>query len=497
MTAVLASIAATTGTGKATQEIWGEMRDSSWAGVQEMYEKGEISEDQLNTFFVIKNLSDEEWLQVKNDYLAGNISKEEFEQIKQIREMPEDLNTLENNIKGAFYGVSTGVCEGVQWYLGGKLANWAYKGSQEKAGTEHGGWQSTLTDVGIGFISSTGGEVFDGIKNDRNVAKQARQISNLVDILNTDNSSDPRVVNLIENSFKDWLSKNNPYAEKLINKLIELKQTYPGLTFKVAPDNVSSWSEYSKTLYLGDNQISWGDSGTYAHEIGHLLFNLVLLDQLPDNWDNIVAKAKILSSTSNNGQLHNTIANINNNENLNHIKAQSSFENSIKDAGYKSIDDFVDTWTKTIETDLDTTGLDNTVNSLRNVGFDEDVIQLLYDQNISVREIVLTYVNTKISLIKENFDRLQDGGTNAAVSGIICSVYEGTKYDLNGAYLNYTYDHQDSYYNLNKINSFHEIIANFTQLKMSGNTKALKELKSIFGDEFYLALEETFNKLIQ
>lgn len=528
---VSAGIAATAGAGAATEEMWGKMRDSSWKGIQEMYEKGEISEEQIEVFAAIRNLNDEEWTQIKKDYLSGNIGKEEFEAIKQIKEMPEDWTTLENGIKGIFYGISTGAWEGVQWYLGGKLAGWAFKGSKvatsatrigvdtafnamdtpyrtlldslatgntlEESWAARGGWQSMLTDVGIGFIGSTGGEVFDGIKNARNVAKRTGQISDLIDVINTGNVSDPRVMNLMQNSFDDWLGKNNPYAEKLINKLIELKQTYPDLTWEVDANGGSFWSGYQKTLCLGDNQINWGDSGTYAHETGHLLFNLVLGEQLPTDWDNIVAKARVLSSQTNNSQLHRTISSIQNHNSANYSKAMSSFESSVKSAGYKSTNDFVDTWAKSIEDSLNTTGLYDTMQTLRNAGFDEDVIQLLTDPNISPQDVARQYVNTKISVIKESFDRLQDGGTDCAVSDIISSVYEGTRFDLNGNYLDYTYCHSEAYYSSSKINSFHEIIANFTQLKMSGNTKALNELRNIFGDEFYLALEDTFNKLLE
>ena len=191
--------------------MWGKMRDSSWEGIQEMYENGEISEEQINTFIAIRNLSDEEWSQIKKDYLAGNIGKEEFEQIKQIREMPEDWTTLENGVKGIFYGVGTGVWEGLQWYLGGKLANWSFKGSKvatsairvgvdtafnamdtpyralldsiatgntlEESLAERGGWQSVLTDVGIGFIGSTGGEIFDILKINKNVVTNPQDMT--------------------------------------------------------------------------------------------------------------------------------------------------------------------------------------------------------------------------------------------------------------------------------------------------------------------------------
>lgn len=205
-----ATIATAAGTGKATQEIWGEMKDSSWEGIQEMYEKGEISEEQIKTFIAIRNLSDEEWSQIKKDYLEGNIKKEEFEHIKQIREMPDDWTTLENGIKGIFYGVGTGVWEGIQYYAGGKLAGWTLKaGSKvatsairvgadtafnamdtpyrtlldslatgntlEEAWATRGGWQSMLTDVGIGLISSTGGEVLDELISTKYISSSIKE----------------------------------------------------------------------------------------------------------------------------------------------------------------------------------------------------------------------------------------------------------------------------------------------------------------------------------
>lgn len=168
-----------------------------------MYKKGEISEDQINTLIAIRNLTDEEWSQIKKDYIEGNIGKEEFEQIKQIREMPEDWTTLENGVKGLFYGIGTGAWEGVQWYLGGKLAGWTFKGSKvatsatrigvdtvfntmdtpyrtllgylttentlEESWADQGGWNSVLTSIGVGFIGSTGGEFFDSLGINRNI----------------------------------------------------------------------------------------------------------------------------------------------------------------------------------------------------------------------------------------------------------------------------------------------------------------------------------------
>lgn len=201
-----ATIAATAGAGKATQEIWGEMRDSSWEGLQQMYEKGEISKEQIETFATIRNLTDEEWSQIKEDYLDGIIGKDEFEQIKQIRQMPEEWTTAKNGIKGITYGVANGVWEGVQWYVGGKFAQWKPEGLSKiltsvtrvgydtafnamdtpyrtlldmlmkdkdlaEAWNDRGGSQAMLTDIGIGLIGSIGGEVFDSVKNKKETIK--------------------------------------------------------------------------------------------------------------------------------------------------------------------------------------------------------------------------------------------------------------------------------------------------------------------------------------
>ena len=193
-----ATIATAAGTGKYTQEAWGKARDSSWEGIERLYQRGEITEKEYNTYVSIKSMTDEEWAEIQKDYKKGKITKEEFEQIKQIREMPDDWKTFENGWKGLLYGVANGVWEGVQWYIGGKLAGWAIKGHKiatsavkvgadtafnaldtpfrstidtvtsgmtwDKAWEKQGGWDSLFTNVGIGLVGSAGGEIFDGVK---------------------------------------------------------------------------------------------------------------------------------------------------------------------------------------------------------------------------------------------------------------------------------------------------------------------------------------------
>ena len=166
-----AGVSTAAGTGKYTQEAWGKMRDSSQG---------------------------EEW------------------------------RTFENGIKGFGYGLTNGIWEGVQWYVGGKLASWTIKGGSQvlssavRVGVDsgfnaadtpfralletiisdtsfneafalQGGWSSVLTNFGIGLIGSVAGEVIDvrnaskqlktsiggttyEFKLDKNMSKEAKQL---------------------------------------------------------------------------------------------------------------------------------------------------------------------------------------------------------------------------------------------------------------------------------------------------------------------------------
>ena len=191
--AVISGIAAT---GKYTQEHWASARDASWEGIERMYDKGEITLEQLKSFEMIKSLSEEQWKEIVSDFESGKITEDEYSTMKQIYEMPEDWTTLENGIKGLGYGIANGVWEGVQWYVGGKIGNWTMKGTSKvvtstvRVGVDttfnaldtpyrvaidaitsdrnlkeswlnQGGCSSVITNVGIGLIGSVGGEIFD------------------------------------------------------------------------------------------------------------------------------------------------------------------------------------------------------------------------------------------------------------------------------------------------------------------------------------------------
>ncbi len=120
-----AAVAATTATtaisafGKYTGEYWSDAKANSWEGITEAYKKGEISKEQYETYKTIRNMSDEDIRYLKNN---GYISEEEYQIYKEIREIPEDWKTEENRKKGMQYGTLNAFWEGVQTATGATLA---------------------------------------------------------------------------------------------------------------------------------------------------------------------------------------------------------------------------------------------------------------------------------------------------------------------------------------------------------------------------------------
>ena len=181
---------------------------------------------------MIRNLDDQQWKSIENDFKNGNITKEEYEQIKQIRELPEDWTTLENGLKGLGYGISNGIWEGIQWYVGSKLAvSVINKTSQvansairvggdtifnaldtpfrtttealasgkdwEQIWIEQGGWKSVLSNAGIGLVGSAGGEVTNIAK----IKKGVNTLNNGNAFKNLDKSTSDKVKIALMNDY--------------------------------------------------------------------------------------------------------------------------------------------------------------------------------------------------------------------------------------------------------------------------------------------------------
>ncbi len=301
--ATSATIATAAGTGKYTQESWGKSRDSSWEGIERLYKKGKITEKEYNTYVSIKNMTDEEWEEIKRDYKNGKITKEQFEQIKQIRKMPDDWKTFENGWKGLLYGVANGVWEGVQWYIGGKLASWAIKGHKiatsavrvgadtafngldtpfrtivdsvasgktwEQAWEQQGGWSSVLTSVGIGLVGSLGGEAFDvnKIRKGMNILNNSKFFDDLDDVTSRK----------IKQALMDSYTAGDIELEKIINQIDEFKKLDPDAKIAINDPKV-----FDFTPIDANGDVLWD---IYAPNRGKVMGSEKFVDALANDCD--------------------------------------------------------------------------------------------------------------------------------------------------------------------------------------------------------------------
>ena len=190
---VRAGIATAAGFGKYTAEQWAKERTNNWEYIQQMYEKGDISEQQYNSYLMIRSMNYKEWQGVIEDLVNGKITYEQYKLMDDIRSMPDDMVTMKNILGGIAYGAANALWEGIQWYAGGKLAEFAINGSKiatsavrvgadtafnamdtpyravidslinnkdlSQAFKEQGGWKGIGIAAGIGAAGSIMGEV--------------------------------------------------------------------------------------------------------------------------------------------------------------------------------------------------------------------------------------------------------------------------------------------------------------------------------------------------
>lgn len=108
--------------GQMLETSWGGMRDSSMVGIEEMYQNGQISKEEYQNIVAIRSLSDEDIRELEQLYKDGLIIQEDYELIMQIREMPEDWRNFDNWLEGVRVAGIAGLSEGLQWWLGSKIA---------------------------------------------------------------------------------------------------------------------------------------------------------------------------------------------------------------------------------------------------------------------------------------------------------------------------------------------------------------------------------------
>ena len=115
-----------TSTSRGATEYFTDKKNNSMDGIEEAYKSGDITKEEYETIKSIRNMSDEDWTKYENQ--VKNLSPQDpkykdYTNIKKIREMPEEWKTQPNAVKGLTYGVGAGAWETGQYLLGLKMMN--------------------------------------------------------------------------------------------------------------------------------------------------------------------------------------------------------------------------------------------------------------------------------------------------------------------------------------------------------------------------------------
>ena len=301
------------------------------------------------------------------------------------------------------------------------------------------------------------------------------------------------VAALMYKTFDKALDDGNVDAYRILKVFNELKKKNPDIRLVLSDDLTSCyWADTYSSLVMGPEHIAIQDSGTFCHELGHCLYDSILDGELPTGWNEIVSRARHISSSGT--ELHETLDLLNNVYYKNRATARQNYTQSVMNSLGVTLEQYEKQWADYYRQVLSGLSNEKQVKArLAELGLNNELIDEITSNGIEPKKIAENYINNEIN---KEFSRIDliSYGEYGTISDIIASVFNGKKRDSFLRPLNYTYSHSAEYYRNGENYAFHEIIANFTQLKLCGNNFALAKLKSVFGEEFYNVLEETFNK---
>ena len=324
--------------------------------------------------------------------------------------------------------------------------------------------------------------------------RQIAALENFLRIIDTGTKSDEKAVNFLFNTFDESISKGNYETQLILEKFIKLKIENPKLHIELDIGNAAYWSWEENKLVIGKLDLEWLATGNMAHELGHCLYDSVLDGDLPENWATIIENAKVFSSNNNNlSQISEEFQIM---RTTSYRKAETEYDkflsskNLTKEQYFENLKDAYESY-------LQNTNLkENLVDYMESNYYSEEIIELLKSENVTAEELAYAEINEQINKTKEKIE-LTEYSNYCAISDIIDAVYKGVQTDLNGNEFYTPYKHGSEYYEECEENLvFHEIIANFTDLKINGNKNALNKIKALFGETFYNILEETYAKFM-
>ena len=286
-------------------------------------------------------------------------------------------------------------------------------------------------------------------------------------------------------------------AARVMSKLIELDNSYGINPIFVYNDNgFSSSHQWYNTINLDNDTVDLGNFGVVNHETGHYLFDNVLGTQVPGGFDDIRVNAVSSYRGAENASLVSGVKDaIREAKIYSDYKAVQMFKDGLSSKGFSSIDDYK----KYLYNQYASADVSVREEMLRNSAIQSGVSSIesfsknysYVDYNSAAGCAIADY-NSSLSRIGSgvNYSNFQD---LVRTSSIIDSVTAGEDC--------LWYGHSTEYFNgwgdRRNVGVYHELIADYTALKLDGDIKTLGFLRKILGNELMDTLDKTYQDMLE
>ena len=285
-------------------------------------------------------------------------------------------------------------------------------------------------------------------------------------------------------------------AARVMSRLIELDRT-PGLDniFVYNNNGLSCSHQYLNTINLGNEDIDLGNFGVVHHEAGHYLFSNVLGDQVPEGFSDIRVNAVSSYRGAENASLISGVKDaIREARIYSDYKAVQMFKDGLSSKGFSGIDDYkkylYNQYASSDEYIREQMLRDSVIQS-GDSAFDSFTKNYSYVDYTDAAGCASLDYNSSLSRIQSavNYSNFHD---LIKTSSIIDSVTAGEDC--------LWYGHPTEYFNSwgeNKNGGiYHELIADYTALKLDGDNKTLGFLRNLFGDGMMDMLDKTYQDML-
>ena len=344
---------------------------------------------------------------------------------------------------------------------------------------------------------------------------ESKQITDVLfndfwNVLNTGARSDYDAACLLYQTLAISYSKGNQNASQVIKTIMKIKQADPNFHLTSNTYNECFFSYNESRIEMGKNHTAMADQGTIMHELGHALWKYISRETLPISWNSISVDARIRASYNQTSQknikiLESNLQNINTHCDT---QARSEFAQQLMQNRGLTINEYIDKKAASLAKQalIFRNGMiDRVAAELEKQGYStksiDNIKQRLSQGKFNAHDAAVEIVNAEIYKISQRMLRTQFSDY-CALSDIMDAMFYGQGQTLSGRQLYISFGHFAEYYNQSnpitrEITAFHEIIANYTQLKLTGTSDSILFLEYIFGQDFVDLLDTTFTSNIE